>query len=72
MWRKLSDSLKCVCLIIGGEVGCLEVELVSGTEVAVDITSESVWNGLVVGTAVVGTRGVVVEGLVMMGAGSRI
>ncbi len=73
MWRKQSDSLTCVCLIIGGEVGCLEVELVSGTEVAVDVTSESVWNGSVVGTAVVGTRGVVVgEGLVMMGAGAGI
>lgn len=50
------------------------MELVSGTAVAVlDVTSESVWNGSVVGTAVVGTRGVVVgEGLVMMGAGAGI
>lgn len=48
--------------------------LASGPAVAViDVTSELVWNGSVVGTAVVGTRGVVVgEGLVMMGAGAEI
>lgn len=50
------------------------MELASGTAVAViDVTSELVCSGSVVGTAVVGARGVVAgEGLVMIGAGERM
>lgn len=50
-------------------MGWLWVELVSGKRVAVmpDVTSASVWNDSVVGTARVGTRGVVVGERLVVG-----
>lgn len=74
MYWKQSDSLECVCLIMDGEMGWLWVGLVSGTGVSVtpDVTKASVWNDSVVGTALVGARGVVGGGLVTIGAKQKL